>query len=67
MGVVLCLMTIIHIFFADELFRFKMSFSIHNVDTIEASDWAIMGRYFTWFALPIFALVVFIIGMQVNV
>lgn len=67
MGVIICLITVIYIFFADELFRFKMSFSVYNVDAIEPSEWEIMGRYLSWGVLPIFALVVFVMGLQVGV
>lgn len=67
MGALICAITIFHIFFADELFRFKMSFSVYNVDAIEPSEWQIMGRYLTWCVLPIVALVIFIMGLQVRV
>ena len=65
MGVIICVITIIHIFFADELFRFKMSFSVYNVDEIEPSEWEIMGRYISWVVLPIMAVVIFVMGLQV--
>jgi len=65
MGVIICVITIIHIFFADELFRFKMSFSVYNVDAIEPSEWEIIGRYISWIVLPIMAVVIFVMGLQV--
>ena len=63
-GVLICVMTAISILFADELFRWNLSFQIRNSDRAEPSDWEIAGRYFAWTVLPLAALLVFIAGLQ---
>ena len=52
------------VLFADELFRWHLSFRIRNADRAEPSDWEIAGRYLSWTALPLLALVVFILGLR---
>ena len=49
--------------FADELFRWNLSFSIRNADRAEPSEWEIQTRYISWTVLPIMALVVFVRGL----
>lgn len=63
-GVLLCVITACSILFADELFRWNLSFSIRNADRAEPTDWEIMTRYISWTVLPIMALVIFIIGLR---
>ena len=63
-GMFLCAATAVHILFADELFRWNLSFQIRDADRAEPSDWEIAGRYIAWTVLPLMALVVFIIGLQ---
>lgn len=63
-GVFACLITAAYILYADELFRWQLSFSIRNADKAEPSDWEIAGRYISWTVLPVMALVVFIIGLR---
>ncbi len=62
-GVFLSALTAILILFADELFRWNLSFQIRNVDRAEPSDWEIAGRYISWTFLPIMALVIYIMGL----
>lgn len=62
-GVFACLITAASILYADELFRWQLSFSIRNADEAEPSDWEIAGRYISWTVLPVMALVVFILGL----
>ena len=62
-GVFACLITAASILYADELFRWQLSFSIRNADKAEPSDWEIAGRYISWTVLPVMALVVFILGL----
>lgn len=52
------------ILFADELFRWNLSFQIRNVDNAEPSDTVIAGRYLSWTVLTIAALALFITGLQ---
>ena len=63
-GVFICLITAASILYADELFRWQLSFSIRNADKAEPSDWEIAGRYISWTALAVMALAVFIIGLR---
>ena len=60
----LCILNAISILFADELFRWNLSFQIHNADNAEPSDWEIVGRYIGWTVLPMIALMLFITGLQ---
>lgn len=62
-GVLVCVITSLYIFFADELFRFNLRFSIRNVEDAEPSEWEMMHRYVGWTVLPIMALVLFIMGL----
>ena len=52
------------ILFADELFRWHLSFRVWNADNLEPSDWELAGRYISWTVLCVTALVVFVIGLQ---
>ena len=50
--------------FADELFRWHLSFRVWNADHLEPSDWELAGRYISWTVLCVMALVLFIVGLQ---
>lgn len=63
LGMFVCIATAGTILFADELFRFNLSFSIRNADRAEPSEWEITTRYISWTVLPIMALVVFVRGL----
>ena len=63
-GVGICILNIISILFADELFRWNLSFQIRNADNAEPSEWEIAGRYLGWTVLAICALVMFITGLE---
>lgn len=64
LGIFACAVTACSILFADELFRWNLSFSIRDADRAEPTDWEIMTRYISWTVLPIMALVIFIIGLR---
>ena len=64
LGVVLCVMSAISILFADELFRWTLSFRVRYAYDAEPSDWEISSRYIGWTLEPIFALIIFIVGLQ---
>lgn len=59
-----CILTAISILFADELFRWHLSFEIRNAKKVEASDWEMMSRYISWIILPIIAVAIFNIGLK---
>lgn len=63
-GILICAIAIVCILFADELFRWNASFLVRNASEAEPSDWEIASRYITWTALPVMALVVFILGLR---
>ena len=65
-GMIVCVITAVSIFFADELFRFHLAFRINDVDRAEPSDWEIAGRYISWTVLPVMALVIFILGISTG-
>ncbi|MDE7052461.1 MAG: hypothetical protein K2O92_06010 [Lachnospiraceae bacterium] len=62
-GVFICIIIVISILFADELFRWKLSFAIRNADRAEPSDLEITGRYFSWTIMPGLAMIIFIMGI----
>ena len=64
LGIFACAVTVCSILFADELFRWNLSFSIRNADRAEPTEWEITTRYISWTVLSIMALVVFIIGLR---
>ncbi len=64
LGVIICAVTALHIFFADELFRRNLSFRIREPEKAEPSDWEITGRYLSWGFLPLVALTIFAVGLR---
>lgn len=63
-GLFICIATAISVLFADEIFRYNMSFRIKDAEDIEPSDWEIASRYFAWMILPFIALLIFVIGLE---
>ena len=62
--VFICILNILSVLFADELFRWNLMFQIQNVEDAKPSDWQIAERYISWTLLALVALIVFIIGLQ---
>ena len=52
------------ILYADELFRWNLSFQIQNAETAVASEWEMMERYLSWTVLTIGVLVIYIVGLR---
>lgn len=52
------------ILYADELFRFNLSFQIQNAEAAEPSEWEMVGRYISWTVFAIAALVIYFLGLQ---
>lgn len=52
------------VLFAEELFRFRMSFRIRNVMFAEPSEWEIFVRQFGWLAGSILILALYILGLK---
>ncbi len=63
-GMVICIVNVILVLFADELFRWNLAFQIRNPERAEPSDWAIASRRISWVILLVGALVVFILGLR---
>ena len=63
-AVFICILNVLSILFADELFRWNLLFQIRNVENAEPSDWEIAGRYISWTVMTIMSLVIFITGLQ---
>lgn len=52
------------ILYADELFRWNLSFQIQNAEAAEPSEWEMMKRYISWTVFVIAALIVYFLGLQ---
>ena len=64
LGILLCVVNAVSILYADELFRFWLSFRIESPELVEPTDLEITGRYFGWGAMLIGIFVVFVIGLS---
>ena len=64
MGILLSALTAVSILFADELFRWNLSFQVRNIDHAEPSDWEIASRYIGWTGLTITVLILYIAGLR---
>lgn len=63
-AVLICILNAVSMIFADQIFRFGLSFQIRGADTAEPSDWEIIGRYISWIVLAVVAMAIFVIGLQ---
>lgn len=63
-GMIISMITVVSILFADELFRNNLAFQIRNADCAEPSEWEIASRYIGWTIMPILAFIIYIIGLQ---
>ena len=54
-----------YILYADELFRWSMSFRIRGADTAEPSDWEITVRHISWTIFTAIALIGYILGLTI--
>jgi len=62
-GMYFAICTVIYALFADELFRFRMSFRVSNAEDLYPSDWEIASRYIGWTACAAIALYFFVKGL----
>ncbi len=65
-GLLICVGNGLFMLFADELFRWQMSFRIRGADRAEPSDWEIMGRTISWAGLAVLALALYIAGLGLQ-
>ena len=63
-GLAMCVASAVSILFADELFRWNLAFRVRDAYDVEPSDWEISSRYIGWTLEPIFAFIIFILGLQ---
>lgn len=63
MGAAVSVIAAVSILFADELFRYSISFRVRDPEYAEPSELEIAGRYFGWTALSLMALAVYIVGL----
>ena len=64
LGVLCSTALAISIFYADELFRWNLSFQIRDAEFAEPSDFQIMGRYIGWGGLTILILILYFRGLH---
>lgn len=65
-GLGVSLLLAVSILFADELFRWHLSFRIRHVDDAEPSDWELMGRGLGWVILTVAVIALYIMGLTVT-
>ncbi len=63
-AVFISFLTAVSILYADELFRWDLSFQIQNAEAAEPSEWEMMKRYISWTVFAIAALIVYFLGLQ---
>ena len=54
-------------FWAEEIFRRNLRFSIKNAENAEPSEWALMSRWISWLTFTVLALVVYIVGLSSSI
>lgn len=64
MGLCLCVMTVVSVLFADELFRLSLVFRVQDPYRADPSDWEISSRYISWTIMPVLILILFITGLK---
>ncbi len=63
-GTVLCILIAVSVLFADELFRWNLSFRIRNADRAEPSHLALADRYIGWTIATVMLLFLFWAGLR---
>ena len=63
-GILVSILTVVCMVFADDLFRLKFAFQIQNIEQVEPSELEIAGRYFGWMALTVLVFVINMTGLQ---
>ena len=54
-------------FWAEELFRHNLKFSIKHAENAEPSEWALMSRWISWLTLTVLTLVLYIGGLSSSI
>lgn len=63
-AVVVSIFTAFSILYADELFRWNLSFQIQNAENAEPSEWEMLSRYLSWTVLTILVFVIYSMGLK---
>ena len=63
-GVIVCMLNVFSILYADEIFRFYLSFRIDNAEDAVPSDWEITSRYLGWLFMFIPIIMFFALGLK---
>lgn len=63
-GILVSMLTVVCMVFADDLFRLRFAFQIQNIEQVEPSELEIAGRYFGWIALAVLVFVINMTGLQ---
>lgn len=63
-GTLLAASTVVSVFFADALFRLRLSFRVQDVEMLEPSDWEIVSRMIGWGLSLLTVFIIYIIGLQ---
>lgn len=64
LGLFVSILTAVSILFADELFRFRLSFWVHDVESAEPSDWELTSRRIGWTLMALVVLRFYFLGLQ---
>lgn len=64
LGALLCVINMVSILYADELFRWSLRFRIVNVEDAEPSEWEIISRWIGWCAISVCVVIMFILGLK---
>ena len=64
LGLFCSLACILSAFYAEELFRHNLRFSIKNVENAEPSEWELMSRWISWIIFTVLSLVACIGGLS---
>ena len=62
-GTLLAIMGIVSILFAEQFFRWHLSFRIRAPEQAEPSDWELFTRYLGWIICPVLALLLYLMGI----
>lgn len=63
-GVFFCILNALSIIYADELFRFYLSFRIEHAENVVPSDWELTSRYLGWLIVLIPIIMFFVMGTR---
>ena len=63
LGVGISIATAVSILYADEIFRWNLSYQIRDADRAEPSDWELSSRYIGWTVFSVLALILYLVGL----